>query len=46
MEEDFREISIWWNDWIRRGLVEIPTTRFESLFSKLDAEDNANSFFK
>jgi putative proteasome-type protease len=46
MEEDFREISIWWNDWIRRGLTEIPTIWFDSLFSKLDAGDNTSSFSK
>ena len=46
MEEDFREISIWWNDWIRRGLVEIPTIWFDSLFSKLDTGNNESSFSK
>ena len=45
-EEDFREISIWWNDWIRRDQVEIPTNLFDTLFSKLDAGDNKSSFSK
>ncbi len=33
MEEDFREISIWWQDWLRRGLVEMPANWFDSIFS-------------
>jgi len=46
MEEDFREVSIWWNNWIRRGLDEIPTIWFDSLFSKLDVGVNESGFSK
>jgi putative proteasome-type protease len=46
MEEDFREISIWWNNWIRRGLDEIPSIWFDSLFSKLAAGENLSSLPK
>jgi putative proteasome-type protease len=42
-EEDFREISRWWQDWIRRGLVDIPVVWFDSLFSKLEAGDKESN---
>jgi len=36
MEEDFKEVSKWWQEWIRRGLVEIPASWFDNIFSKLE----------
>lgn len=30
-EEDFREISKWWQEWIRRGVEELPTAWIDNL---------------
>lgn len=34
-EEDFREISQWWQDWIRRGVAEMPASWLDQIFSQL-----------
>lgn len=34
-EEDFREISQWWQDWIRRGVAEMPASWLDQLFARL-----------
>jgi len=35
-EEDFEQVSIWWQAWIRRGLVEMPASWFDGMFAKLE----------
>lgn len=34
-EEDFREIADWWQEWIRRGVAEMPANWLEQIFSRL-----------
>ena len=34
--EDFNEASKWWQEWIRRGLNEIPAVWFDSIYSRLE----------
>jgi hypothetical protein len=44
MEEDFKEASKWWQEWIRRGLVEIPAIWFDGIFSKLEDGGEEGNF--
>jgi len=34
-EEDFREISAWWQEWIRRGVAEMPASWLDQILSRL-----------
>lgn len=36
-EEDFREISRWWQDWIRRGVAEMPASWLDQILARLQS---------
>lgn len=36
-EEDFRDISQWWQDWIRRGVSEMPAGWLDPILARLQA---------